>query len=198
MLNPGPEHWTALKRILRYLAGTQNLKLVFRRNEETEVISVGYSDASYASNRDDLKSISGYTYRIGGASFAWSSKKQSTVALSSTAAEYTALAHATRQAIWNRNLLAELGCSQEDPTLIFKDNQSAIAIARDLQYHARSKHFDVQNHFVQEKIEDAIIELFYCPTDEMVADVMMKALPRQKHNKFIQELGLLPSLGGVL
>ncbi len=63
----------------------------------------------------------------------------------------------------------------------------------DLRYHARSKHFDVQNHFVQEKIEDDIIELFYCPTDEIIADVMTKALPCQKHDKFVQELGLLPS-----
>lgn len=140
-----------------------------------------------------MKSVSGYVYLIGGVTFAWSSKKQSTVALSSTEAEYTALAHATRQAIWNRNLLAKLGCPQEDPTLIFKDNQSAIATAHDPQYHARSKHFDVQNHFVQEKIEDEIIELFYFPTDEMVTDVMIKALPHQKHDKFIQELGLLPS-----
>ncbi|SJL04873.1 uncharacterized protein ARMOST_08244 [Armillaria ostoyae] len=183
--NPGPEHWTALKRVCRYLAGTRNLELVFRANEEGEIISTGYSDASFASNPDDRKSISGYTYLIGGASFAWSSKKQSTVALSSTEAEYTALTHATRQAIWNRNLLSELGCPQEDSTLIFEDNQSTIALARDPQYHARSKHFDIQNHFIREKVENETIELYYCLTEEMVADIFTKTLPRPQHEKFV-------------
>jgi hypothetical protein len=191
--NPGPEHWTAVKRVFRYLAGTRNLKLTFRANEEHEVLIAGYTDADYASNPDDRKSISGYTYLLGGGAFAWSSKKQTTVALSSTEAEYTALAHATRQAIWNRNILTELGYFQDEPTVLFEDNQSTIAIARDPQYHARSKHFDVQNHFVREKIENGIIELQYCPTDEMVADIFTKALSRPKHEKFVRELGLLPS-----
>lgn len=191
--NPGPEHWTAVKRVFRYLSGTRNLKLTFRANQEQAVLTVGFTDADYASNPDDRKSISGYTFLLGGATYAWSSKKQSTVALSSTEAEYTALAHATRQAIWNRNLLAELGFIQEDPTLLFEDNQSTIAIARDPQYHARSKHFDVQNHFVREKVESGVVELVYCPTDEMVADIFTKALPRPKHEKFVHELGLLPA-----
>ncbi len=191
--NPGPEHWSAVKQVFRYLSGTKNLKLTFRANEEHKVLSVGYTDVDYASNPDDQRSISGYAYLLGGAVFAWSSKKQSTVALSSTEAEYTALAHATCQAIWNRNFLAELGHSQEDPTLVFEDNQSTIAIARDPQYHTRSKHFDVQNHFVCKKIESGVIELLYCPTDEMVANIFTKALPRPKHEKFVRELGLLPS-----
>jgi hypothetical protein len=179
--------------VFRYLSGTRNLKLTFRANQEQAVLTVGFTDADYASNPDDRKSISGYTFLLGGATYAWSSKKQSTVALSSTEAEYTALAHATRQAIWNRNLLAELGFIQEDPTLLFEDNQSTIAIARDPQYHARSKHFDVQNHFVREKMESGVVELVYCPTDEMVADIFTKALPQPKHEKFVRELGLLPA-----
>jgi hypothetical protein len=169
------------------------LKLTYRANEYQEIIGAGYSDADYASNPDDRKSISGYSYLLGGAAYAWSSKKQSTTALSSTEAEYTAIAHATRQAVWVRNLLKELGFPQEEPTLLFGDNQSAITIAHDPQYHARSKHFDVQNHFVREKIENGVIKLYYCPTAEMVADIFTKALTREKHEKFTRELGLLPA-----
>ncbi len=143
--NPGPEHWTALKRIFKYIAGMWDYELVYY-TEGDKVFSHGYTDADFTGNPDDRKLISGYAYFIADATFAWSSKKQSTVALSSTEAEYTALAHATRQAIWNWNLLAELGYNQDEATVLYKDNQSAIAIACDPAYHARLKHFDVQNH----------------------------------------------------
>ncbi|SJL18053.1 uncharacterized protein ARMOST_21625 [Armillaria ostoyae] len=164
--NPGLEHWTALKRIFKYIAGTQDYELVYHA-EGDKVFSHGYTD--------DRKLISGYAYFVADAAFAWSSKKQSTVALSSTEAEYKALAHATRQAIWNRNLLAELGYNQDEATVLYEDNQSAIAIACDLAYHARSKHFDVQNHFVWEKIENDIIELEHCSTKDMIANIFTKA-----------------------
>ncbi|GBE87024.1 hypothetical protein SCP_1002700 [Sparassis crispa] len=192
---PRPVHWTAAKRVLRYLAGTRDLHITYTRRDSDAPngnIIGGYTDTDYASDHD-RKSVSGHVFYLGGGAVAWSSKKQTTTATSSTEAEYTALAHATRQAIWLRNLLAELGFAQEEPTEIYCDNQAAIAIARDPQYHARSKHFDVQNHFVREKVENGIIQLCYCPTDEMVADVFTKALPKPKHQKFTLELGMLPA-----
>ena len=112
-------------------------------------------------------------------------------ALSSTEAEYTAISHATRQAIWLRNLLEGLGYPQEEPTVLYSDNQSAITLTRDAQFHARSKHFDVQNHFVREKVENGIVDIIYVPTDDNIADVFTKALPKPKHQKFRENLGML-------
>jgi hypothetical protein len=97
--NPGPEHWSACKRVFRYLSGTRSYGLVYGNTREHGIISVDYSDADYAANPDDRKSISGYVFMLGGAAYSWSSKKQTTVATSSTEAEYTALAHATRFAV---------------------------------------------------------------------------------------------------
>jgi hypothetical protein len=189
--NPGPEHWSACKRVFRYLSGTRSYGLVYGNTRE-DIISVGYSDADYAANPDDRKSISGYAFMLGGAAHSWSSKKQTTVATSSTEAEYTALAHATRFAVWSRYLLDEIGYTQEEPTVIHEDNQAALALARDPQFHARSKHFDVQNHFIREKIENSTINPVYCTTEDQLADVFTKPLARPKHEKFTRALGLLP------
>jgi hypothetical protein len=190
--NPGPEHWSACKRVLRYLSGTRNYGLVYGKTDEDAIISTGYSDADYAANPDDRKSISGYAFMLGGAVYAWSSKKQTTVATSSTEAEYTALAHATRFAIWSRYLLDEMGYAQKDPTVIHEDNQAALALARDPQFHARSKHFDIQNHFIRERIENGTVDPVYCTTDDQLADIFTKPLARPKHEKFTCGLGLLP------
>ena len=103
-----------------------------------------------------------------------------------------ALVHATRFAIWSRYLLTEIGYEQTQPTVIYEDNQAALALARDPQFHARSKHFDIQNHFVREKIENAVIEPVYCPTEDQVADIFTKPLTKPKHEKFTRALGLLP------
>jgi KUP system potassium uptake protein len=131
---------------------------------------------------------------LGGGAIAWHSKKQSTMATSTTEAEYSTLAAATREALWLSYLFDGLEVIDfESPTLIYSDNQAALTIARDPQHHARTKHFDVSNHFIREKVELGTIDVDYCPTDEMVADIFTKALPRVKFKKFRLELGLLPA-----
>ena len=199
--NPGVEHWTSAKRVLRYLNGTRDLGITYTATDDLDRIAitpVGYCDADYAGDIDDRKSVSGHTYLLGGGAISWNSKKQTTTALSSTEAEYTAISHATRQAIWLRNLLEGLGYSQEKPTVLYSDNQSAITLTRDAQFHARSKHFDVQNHFVREKVENGVIDIIYIPTDNNIADVFTKALPKAKHRKFRENLGMLAAWRGVL
>ena len=136
--NPSLQHTTALKRILRYLAGTQNYGITYRRIED-ENSFYGYSDAAYA-NTDDYKSTSGYVFIAGKGAITWRSKKQVTIALSSTEAEYVALSEAGREACWLRNLYEELGYQQKFPTLIRGDNDGSIAMAKNPLFHKRSKH----------------------------------------------------------
>ena len=101
-----------------------------------------------------------------------------------------ALTQATKEAIWLRSLLAELNYTQKRPTTLFEDNQSAIALAKNPVHHARSKHIDIQHHFVREKIESKKIEISYIATDEMIADVLTKPLARPKFAKLINEMGM--------
>ena len=127
---------------------------------------------------------------LAGSTVSWSSKKQPTTALSSTEAEYMALTHATTNAIWLRSFLSELHLPQRDSTAIKSDNLSAIALTQNSQFHARTKHIDIQHHFVRERTEANEIEVTFCPTNEMAADILTKALPRPKHEYFTSRLGL--------
>ncbi len=145
---PGEEHLRALNRVFRYLQGTKGHELVFRRGTTDALMLKGYADADWASNRNDRKSTSGYVFILGGGTTSWSSKKQSAVALSSTEAEYIAGGHTAKEAVWLRRLLSELGQDMTEPTILHIDNQSSIALAHNPKFHDRTKHVDIQHHFL--------------------------------------------------
>lgn len=186
--NPGSAHWTALKRLIRYLKGTADLGLVLGGLDD--VVVTGWSDSDWAADLDSRRSIAGFTFDIAGGMVSWSSKKQPTVALSTAEAEYMAMAHASKEAIWLRTLLSEIGFPQESPSTIHVDNQGAIALANNPVHHARTKHIDIRHHFIRERIQSQEIELVYCPTDQMIADVLTKGLAKPKHEGFVSDLGL--------
>ncbi|HEV7737932.1 MAG TPA: Ty1/Copia family ribonuclease HI [Chlamydiales bacterium] len=98
--------------------------------------------------------------------------------------------YASKEATWLRNLLKEIGYTQDKATNIFCDNTGAIALTKDASYHARTKHIDIKHHFVREKVESREIKFEYIPTGDMVADILTKALPKPKHEKFTRLLGL--------
>ena len=175
---PNRSHWTAAKRVLRYLKGTSNLGIVFKRDSPD--IPVAFTDADWAGDVGDRKSTSGYLFCISGGPVSWRSKKQSTVALSTAEAEYVALSSAAQECVWMRRLNSELGNSQGEPTTIMEDNQSCIAMAKSPQQHGRSKHIDIKHHFVRELVENETIKLKYCPTKEMIADILTKGLNREQ------------------
>ena len=134
--NPGWVHWEAVKRIFRYLLGTKKLELVYGGDKRG---LVGYVDADGAS-QDHRRAISGYVFMVDGGAVSWSSKKQELVTLSTTEAEYVAQSHAAKEALWLRGLLTELFGSIGTPTTLFSDSKTAIALANDGHYHARTKH----------------------------------------------------------
>ena len=188
MANPTETHWTGIKRILRYLRGTTNHGLVYNGHGGTDL--VGFSDADWAGDIDTRRSTSGYAYQIGSSTVSWSSRKQATVAKSSTEAEYVALSSATQEGIWLRRLLSGLKEDMSTPTTIYEDNQGAIDLSKNPKHHERTKHIDVSHHFVRERVASKEFSVTYCPTDSMTADIMTKALSRVKFQRFRQMLGV--------
>jgi hypothetical protein len=187
--NPGIAHWEAVKRTMRYLKGTRDWWLVYG-GEAKDL--VGYSDAD-GNMHEDRHAISGYAFILNGGAVSWSSKRQPIIALSTTESEYIAATHAAKEALWLRTFIGQVFRPLEAPTILYSDNQSAIALTRDHQYHARTKHIDIRFHFIRWIVENGSIKLVYCPTDEMVADTLTKALPSPKAKHFASALGLRPS-----
>ena len=187
---PGEEHCRALERAFRYLRATSDWKLVFQQGVANGLVLHGYADADWASDTSDRKSTSGYVFLLAGGAVSWSSKKQSSVALSSTEAEYIAGAHAAKEVVWLRRLLSELGLTSDNSTTLLMDNQSAMTIARNPEFHDRTKHIEVRYHFLRVKVENGELELEYVPTGEQVADILTKGLGREKHLKFSEGMGI--------
>lgn len=189
MSNPTSAHITAVKRVCRYLKGTQDLELVFRG--DLCPLS-GYTDADWAGDTATRRSTSGYIFNLGSGAISWSSKRQPVVALSSCESEYMGETQATKEAIWLRRLLAGLLGQEKEPmaTVIFGDNQGAIALAKNPQFHARTKHIDIQHHFVREKQAEGEVDIQYTPTERQIADGLTKALPKDAFEAFRKALGL--------
>jgi hypothetical protein len=188
---PSNEHWKAVKRVLRYVKGTLDLGIVYSRADDPSLTVHGYSDADWASDRIDRKSISGYTFILGGGAIAWSSKKQQTVALSSTEAEYMALTRASQHAIWLRKFFRAAGFPQTDPSLLFLDNRSALDLAYNPESHDRSKHIDTHHHWIRDTLAADLVTLEWIPTSEMIADTLTKSLPRILFQKFADAMGMV-------
>jgi len=184
--NLGPVHWEAVKRIFRYLASLRDLWLSYG---EARCALIGYTDAD-GSMAEDHRAISGYAFLVDGGAVLWSSKRQEIVFLSTTKSKYVVATHSVKEALWLRSLLSEVFSPFKDPTTMLCDNQSAIALARNHQYHACTKHIDVHFHFIRWVIDQGVVWLVYCPTEDMVANVLTKALPSPKVKHFAAGLGL--------
>ena len=188
MCNPSQLHFGAAKRVLRYIRGTTNFGLMFNRGAGT--ILQGYCDSDWAGCHDDMKSTSGYCFTLGSAVFSWGSKKQQSVAQSSAEAEYVSAGLATSHVIWLRRILEDVDEKQQDATVMFCDNKSAINIAKNPVHHSRTRHIAIKHHFIREAIEQEEIDLKFCRSEEQVADIFTKALPKEKFYYFREKLGI--------
>ena len=175
---PTEAHLTAAKRVLHYLKGTIDFSLQYKRTENAKVI--GFSDADWASDMDNHRSTTGNVFMMSSGPIICLSQKQATVILSTATAEYITLSSASQEAVLLPQLLSDLGESYTDPTAVMEDNQGAIAMAKNPIGHKRAKYVDIRYHFVREltHTHSKIIEITYCSTKEMIADIFTKPLVR--------------------
>jgi hypothetical protein len=197
--DPTVRHWNGILRIFRYLSGTEDYSLHFGPGTDGRVENLlGYADADYASSLDRI-STSAYVFTFGGAAISWSSKKQRTVATSTVEAEYIALCSAAKHGVWLRNLFSELGQAKflgGDPpdrytaqaVHILGDNQGGLALANNPENHARTKHIDVQYHYTRHLLATGALTISYCPTENMLADILTKPLPKVRILRLLEGL----------
>lgn len=211
MSNPGPEHFKYLDYIWKYLIGTKDYSLTY--DDSTIPILIGYSDSHWGGDYPTRRSTTGYLFTFNNTAISWSSKLQKTVALSSYEAEYMALKETIKEYTWLKLLLNQLSSITTTTTtkdiytnsILYTDSQSAIQLAKNLEYHARTKHINIQYHYVRSNILSGSIYLKYIPTEQQLADGLSKSLDYTKYSTYTKGIGLLSSsslpstaLGGVL
>ena len=186
MHSPRDVHWSLVKRILRYIRGTPTYGLRLRASASTELLA--YTDADWAGCPDTRRSTSGYCVFFGDSLVSWSSKRQPTVSRSSAEAEYRVVANVVAETCWLRHLLGELRISLPKATVVFCDNVSATYLAANPVQHKRTKHIELDVHFVREKVQLGQLRVLHVPTTQQFADIMTKGLPTAAFQEFRSSL----------
>jgi len=163
---------------LHYIAGTLEFDIWYSKVSEFRLC--GFTDSDWASSLDDRRSVSANAFTLGSEVITWSSKKQATVPLSSTKAEYIAATSSACQANWLRRVLADLEQEQKGAIEIYCDNKAAISMTKNPTFHSRTKHIDIRYHFIRDMVAKKEINLIYCSTQEQLADVLRKSLSKQR------------------
>ena len=166
-----------------------DVTLKYKKTEDDQL--VGFPDADYAGDPDDRHSTSGNVLLMSSGPISWLSKKQTTVTLSIAEAEYVAMSIVTQEIVWIRRLLSDLTATQGQATVLMEDNQGAICIAKNPVSHARTKHIDVRYHYVREAVNDGVINLQYCPTHKITADILTKPLSKKSFETLRSNMGLM-------
>lgn len=186
--------WNEVKRVVRYLKGTSNTKLRLNMKEANNIFEV-FSDASWAEDKTDRKSNSGYLCQVNGGTVSWSCKKQSIVTLSSMESEYVALTEACKEVHWLKEVAKGFSINVPDKVVINTDSQSCIEAIRNQKFSFRTKHIDTRHHFIREQVNEGKVELKYKKTEENLADMMTKPLGSTKIKRHREEAGLIDSGG---
>ena len=186
--NPSKNHLRLAQYVLSYLVGSVDMCIVYDGANGEGLF--GYSDSSMGDHADDRHSTSGYVFLLANGAISWSSRKQKTIAQSTSEAEYMAMTDAANQAVWYRGFLRELGYTVEDPIQLHGDNKGAVDLALNPVTGRRSKHIDIKHHVIRQYVEDRQITLIRTPTEEMVADGFTKSLSRSALLKHLPDMGL--------
>ena len=189
MQQPKISHWNAAMRVIRYIKGNPGLGLFMSSHREFKL--TGFCDADWAACLSTRKSVSGYLLKFGDSLISWKSKKQNTVSRSSAEAEYRSLATLTAEVVWVANLFKELQVPLHTPSSIYCDSKAAIQIAANPVFHERTKHIEIDCHFIRERIQQGLIQIIYINTKDQQADLLTKALGRSQHVSLLSKLGVL-------
>ena len=192
--NPTDDHWVAVKRALRYLAGTVNMCIEYSDKHVNNLTSViGYSDSDWAGDHSDRKSTNGYVFTLYGGAISWCSRKQTIVAASTCEAEYIGLTLASKETIWLRRLVSDILGPQvlNKPMVVWSDNNGAISLTTNEALNRRNKHIDLAYHFVRDAVRRGVVKIVYLPTTEMAADILTKPVGRIVLERLIPYMGLV-------
>jgi histone deacetylase 1/2 len=187
--SPTTAHWSAVKRILRYVKGTLGMGLKLRKSSST-LVSV-FSDADWAGCVDDRRSTGGFAVFFGPNLIFWSARKQPTVSRSSTEAEYKALANATAEMMWIQRLLTELGVPHSKVARLWCDNIGAKYLSANPIFHARTEHIEIDFHFVRERVAQKLLDIKFISTGDQIADGFTKPVTAAKLREFRFNLNLV-------
>ena len=187
--NPGPDHWTAVKNILKYLRRTRNYMLVF---SGIDLKMIGYTDSDFQADRDSRRSTSGSVFTLNGGSVVWRSIKQSCIADSTMEAEYVAACEAAKEAVWLRKFLIDLEVVPDaaQPMTLYCDNSGAVANSKEPRSHKRSKHIERRYHLIREIVARGDMEVKQISTHDNIADPFMKILSIRVFEKHLEGLGI--------
>jgi transposase InsO family protein len=188
--SPRDNDMNEVKRVIRYLKGTRNLKLKLNDQERNNSMHA-YSDANWAEDKLDRKSTTGYYCSINGGTISWCSRKQDVIALSSCESEYVALTETCKELVWLRAIAKGLDVEVPETTTIYTDSQSCIAMINNHKYSNRTKHIDTKYHYIREEVNSGRVKLEYCPTDVNIADLMTKPLGPTKTEALRRRAGLI-------
>jgi hypothetical protein len=186
MKHPGKEHFNAAKHVLKYVKGTLDRKLFYKRGGDMQLRC--YADADYAGDRDSRKSRSGYAIFFGDALVEWRSTKQTCTTTSTFTAELVALTEAAKAIVPLRVLCEELDVKQRGATPIYEDNRAAHLYAMEGSGLRKAKHLEIRHHYIRELVSDGVVTVMQCSSGEQVADVLTKAVSAKSFESCVRAM----------
>lgn len=189
--DPRKVHMAAVQRIFGYLKGTLKFGFTYHPNSCPNSLTA-FTDSDYAGDTDTRRSTTGSLLLYNGAPIAWGSRRLLFVSLSTTESEYNAISETTKDVVWVRRLLNSIGCKQPQPTKMFCDNQGAVKLSSNPEFHRRTKHIDVRYHYVREQQQLGCISVIHVGTKDQLADILTKALPGPTFQDLRKRIGVEP------